>query len=64
MSNIKEHDTVIVNSELADNDLIAYDFVGTVVHIYSNNKVVSVEDQDNNVWDVDIESVRLKEDKE
>jgi len=57
MSEVNEHDVVKVSYERADNPLLKANIVGTVVAIYNEGEAVCVEDDDNNLYDVDIESV-------
>ena len=54
---LREHDVVEVNASLVNDDTVTHDFQGTVIHIYSNNSVVCVEDQDNNLYDIEEEAV-------
>jgi hypothetical protein len=59
-STLKEHDSVIVPDPI-DGDLHDHSFVGTIIHIYTNETHAVVEDQENNVYTIEIDRLTLNE---
>jgi hypothetical protein len=48
-------------SEPRENDLHNHSFQGTVVDIRDNGLIVSVEDQDGDVFDLDLDQITVEE---
>ena len=54
---LSEHDTVSINSSTCEDEMVTHNFTGTIILLHKDGKHAIVEDQDNNVFTVNIKSI-------